>query len=441
MTISPWHIPESTLHWIEHVPKDRPVAMLIRHSVRDYLPPGEMGFGMPITAEGRRLALDLGTRIGKRLQTLHASPTRRTVETAVCLGEAAELRVLPEEDCLLGHPGVFVVDRRATETWQNLGHEEVMRRLVEESDPPPGCADPEAAARFLVHHMLAIASGSVGLHAFVTHDSLVTTTAARLLQAKLTKAHWPKYLEAAFFWESEGEVHSAYQEHKARCSLPLTRLTAKDVIGLARREVAATVGLDCQARFFLAGGAFKSLLTGRPPRDLDVWAASASDRDAIVRSLIARGAERLPETPYNQPFRIAGRIVELPFKVDATSLEDRLMRFDLALSAVGVEHSPNDRWRAWIHPLAHESVALRRVLLLPELKNWLHCLTSIERLRRCTEQLNFESALPEENRLWSIFENQSREVQMSMVARFQKSTRGDQRVELDLERRGFRPLA
>ena len=129
-------------------------------------------------------------------------------------------------------------------------------------------------------------------------------------------------------------------------------------------------------------------------------------------------------------------MVELPFKVDTSSLEERLLRFDIALSAVGAEHSPSDQWRAWIHRLARESADLRQVLLLPELKNWLHCLTSIERLRRYAKQLSFEAPLAEENRLWSIFENQTPETQASMVARFQKSTRGDQGVELEIERRG-----
>lgn len=406
VTTTRWYIPDSTLHWIERVPKDRPVAMLIRHSVRNQLPPGEMGVEMPITADGRRLALELGGRISGRLLTVNASPTRRTVETAACLGDASGLGNRPVEDRLLGEPGVYVLDHTAGESWRTLGHEEVMRRLVEEIDPPPGCAAPAAAARYLVRHMLAVAAGRVGFHAFVTHDSVVTATAARMLGARLTKEHWPKYLESAFFWEANGEVHSAYQERTARRHLPLTQLAEEDVIGFARREIAATVGLNCQARYFLAGGAFKSLLTGRPPRDLDIWAASAEDRNAIENSLLARGAERLPTTAYNQPFRIGGRIVDLPFKVDASSLEERLLRFDLALSAVGAEHTPTDGWRAWIHPLARDSVDRRQVLLLPELKNWPYCLVSIERLRRCARELNFEVPKAEEARLWSIFENQ-----------------------------------
>lgn len=47
-----------------------------------------------------------------------------------------------------------------------------------EDDALPGMAAPEPAARFLVHYMLAAAK-EPGVHLFVTHDSLVTATAAR----------------------------------------------------------------------------------------------------------------------------------------------------------------------------------------------------------------------------------------------------------------------
>lgn len=33
---SPWVLPPSTLRWLDEAPRDRPVAMLIRHSVADH---------------------------------------------------------------------------------------------------------------------------------------------------------------------------------------------------------------------------------------------------------------------------------------------------------------------------------------------------------------------------------------------------------------------
>ncbi len=424
MTDITWVIPPSTLSWLERIPSDRPVAMLVRHSVRGYLPPGDAGYALPITDIGHQLARELGTKLRGRLRSVHASPLLRTMQTAQRLAEGAERDTEVVAASMFGLPGVFVVDERAADaTWSKLGHEEVMRRLVHGDEVLPGCADAEPAARALVHHMLAASYGAPGVHAFVTHDSLVTATAARLLGEPLTKYDWPWYLEAAFFWEEGGAVHVGYRERRRAVPAPLVALTESNVIALARREVAATLGLDCPARFFLAGGAFKTLLTGRPPRDLDIWAASPADREFLESRLVARGAERLPEQPYRQGFRLNGRVIELPFHTEPNVLEDRLARFDLALSAVGVEHAPTDQWRAVIHPLASASAVRRQVVLLDELLNWKHSLASIVRLRSYGAELGFEVPPSEEARVWSIFDSQSPEMRREMLDRFRVSSR------------------
>jgi|JI10StandDraft_1071094.scaffolds.fasta_scaffold00495_4 broad specificity phosphatase PhoE len=424
-----WVIPPSTSQWLDAVPADRPVAMLIRHSVRDHLPAGDAGYGLPLTDTGHRLALALGERLRGRLRAVHASPLLRTMQTASCLAKGAGLPGPPRLDTLLGDPGVFVVDGRAGDTWRRLGHEEVMRNLVEEREPLPGCASAEPAARFLVHHMLAAMGGVPGVHAFATHDSLVTATAARLLGEPLAMSSWPWYLEAAFFWEEDGKVHCAYRDWHGTRASPVVGLSAEDVTGFARREVAATVGLDCPARFFVAGGAFKTLLNGRPPRDLDLWAPSEADRTVLAARLRARGAQPLPEQPYTQGYRLGDRIIELPLSTQADSLEDLLRRFDLGLSAIGVEHRPGDDWRAVVHPLAHASVERREVLLLEELPNWKHSLTSLERMRRYARELGFTVPASQEARIWAIFDSQPRDVQASMVERFARTARHDQGVQ------------
>ncbi len=143
-----------------------------------------------------------------------------------------------------------------------------MKYLVSGQEPLSGMADPDAAARFLVQHMLATAGQEPGIHVFVTHDALVTAAAARLLGEQLTPTDWPWFLEGALFWRERGSVSVAYRDKPQRRRLTaLCRLDEGDVVDLARREVARTLGLACQARFFLAGGAFNTLLTGRPPRE------------------------------------------------------------------------------------------------------------------------------------------------------------------------------
>lgn len=425
MTEVQWQIPPSMLRLLERAPADRAVVVLLRHSVRDHLPPGDAGYALPITEVGRRLALELGGRLGSRLRTLHASPLLRCVQTAKALAEGAGVPhdVVPNR--LLGDPGVFVLDeRRAWTNWERLGHEGVMRHLVSETTALSGMARPDEAARYLVRSMLAEAASRPGVHVFVTHDSLVTATAACLLRTSISPGGWPWYLEGAFFWPTEDGVRVAYRDEERHHLGPLCSLDEADVAELARREIAATVGLDSDARFFLAGGAFKSLLTGRAPKDLDLWAPSGRDRELLLAALRDQGARPAGARPFADAFEVAGRLVEIPHETQPDTLSERLARFDIGLSAVGVEHRPGGEWSALVHPLALESVRRREVRLLKPLVNWKYALTTLERMRRYAQELSFSVPAEEEAEVWRIFEAQDPEQRSGLIERYRRTGRG-----------------
>jgi len=420
-------IPPSTLRWLDEVPPDRPVVALMRHAARGHLPPGKAGYKVPVTETGASLARELGGVLGARLRSLHASPILRCVQTAELLREGSRQDLGILEDRLLGDPGVYVLDTSlAGPLWRDHGHEWVMEHLVSQRSPLPGLAAPREAARFLVQHMLWQAGDIPGIHVFVTHDSLVTATASWLQDRELGPDDWPWYLEAAWFWKGGENLHSAYRE--VRRSVPggnLVGLDEGDVIEFARREIHATIGAGCPARFFLAGGAFKTLLTGRPVRDLDLWAPTPRDRELLEHLLAEKGAVPLEGTQYTDAYQLNGRVVELPRKAEPSTLEERLARFDIALSAVGVEYRPDGSWRALIHPLARESVRRREVLLLKPLVNWRHCLSTLERLRRYGGELGYHVPASEEAEVWAVFDAQTPEMQRGMIERLEASTKED----------------
>jgi broad specificity phosphatase PhoE len=351
-------IPSAVLRHIARTPPTRSVALLLRHSVRDALPAGDVGDLVPLTDIGRRLAFEFGTQLRGRLRTLHTSPLLRCTQTAEALaaGAGVELPIIP--DRLLGDPGAFVLDgRRAWSNWVNLGHQGVMQHLVTEPGALPGMAKPDEAARFLVQHLLATAVGHPGLHVFVTHDSIVLPTAARLLRAPLGFEDWPGYLEGAFFWTESEVIHTAYRGHEAGRAGPLCSVADGDVVEFARREVAATVGLETGARFFLVGDAVTSLLTGRPARELVLWTVAAADRELLIEALGTRGARPAREPLRAQTFELAGRMIEVPREVEPTMVQELLRRVGQARSAVGAEHRPDDQWSAVVHPLADAPVS------------------------------------------------------------------------------------
>ena len=217
MSATDWRIPPSVTRWLAETPAAVPVAVLLRHSVRDPLPRGDAGNAVPLTQDGVRLALHLGTVLGSRLRTLHTSPLPRCVQTAEALRSGAGVDVPIIFDHLLGGAGVYVVNaRRAWSNWDALGHEAVVQSLVSGSPALPGMADPDPAARFLVRHMLATAGERRGLHLFITHDLVLTVTAARLLGESLGREDWPWYLEGAFFRRVGGCISTAYRDHFKR---------------------------------------------------------------------------------------------------------------------------------------------------------------------------------------------------------------------------------
>ena len=220
----------------------------------------------------------------------------------------------------------------------------------------------------------------------------------------------------------DGRVTTAYRDYHGLHRGPaLCSLTERDVIDFARREAATTVGPECKARFFRAGGAYKTLLTGRPPRDLDLWAPSRTDREVLVATLLDRGGRRLEERPYSDAFEIGGRIVEVPHKTEPDTLEARLARFDIGLSAVGVEHRPGDQWRAVINPLARSSVERRQVLLLKPLANWKHCLATLSRMRRYAAELGYSVPAEEVAEVWRVFDSHPEAEHERMLQRFRRS--------------------
>ena len=411
-----WRIPPSVLEHLERVASDQAVAVLLRHSVREELPPGEAGNSVPITEIGSLLARELGGLLGGKLKSLHSSPVLRCMQTAEALRDGAFSHVPVKSDQCLGDPSVFVIDGQAAwSNWERLGHEGVMQHLMSGAVALPGMANPEAAARFLVHHMLSMTKDEPGIHIFVTHDSVVTATVAQLTSRPLGPCDWPWYLEGAFFCADEAGTRIVYRDYEACRSGPLCSLSKNDVIDFARREVAAAVGVNCDARFFLAGGAFKTLLSGRKPKDLDLWAPSFLDRERLIHCLRKRGASPLESRPFADAFKIAGRVIEVPHQVAPPLLTQRLACFDLALSAVGVEHRPDGNWSAQVHPLAQQSVLKREVLLLKPLVNWEFALTTLERMRRYAMELNYFVPSEEEAEVWQIFDSKSGDIQANML--------------------------
>lgn len=200
------------------------------------------------------------------------------------------------------------------------------------------------------------------------------------------------------------------------------------LLAFAQELLAPLLTVSFPGRFFLAGGAFKSLIHGRPPQDLDLWPATLLDRQALLLHLRARGARLLDDNPpYQTTFLLADQRIEVAHDCRSTSLEECLSRFDLGLSAIGVEYAAG-QWRGVVHPLASESLHRREVLLLRPLVNWKYLLATLERLHRYSKELGYGIPASEEQFLWDLFDAQPRASQEDLMARHARVAREVQDV-------------
>lgn len=178
----------------------------------------------------------------------------------------------------------------------------------------------------------------------------------------------------------------------------LAALSEEDVVAFARAELSGSLG-EAPRGVFVAGGAFKALLHGRPPRDLDLWAESDEARSSLVAALSARG-ERLAPSRGADRFRAGGRLIDVSRQIEP--LERRLERFDLGLSCVGVAFRTGGAVPL-VHPLARASVAAREVLLVRILYPDM-ALATLVRARRYADDLGYEVPASLEREVWARFD-------------------------------------
>lgn len=149
-----------------------PRVLLIRHSDRPVLAPGESGYDLALTDVGRERARALGSKLGVHRRWAVSSPYRRCVETVEHVGGVAE------SSSLLGHPGPYVVDSEAGGVaFGDHGTEAVVRGQI--AGETWGCMRPlEEGATSLLDWLWGLLRERGGEGLAVSHDAIVMPTVA-----------------------------------------------------------------------------------------------------------------------------------------------------------------------------------------------------------------------------------------------------------------------
>lgn len=201
---------------------------------------------------------------------------------------------------------------------------------------------------------------------------------------------------------------------------PMNELAPSKVLQLGRTWLDRFLPSRTQGRVFLIGGAYKCLLHGRPPRDLDLFCSGADFRHEVLEALRSHGARTIAENPpYQTTLSLDELTIEVAYDTTLATLEARIESTDIALSAVGCERGPQGD-RALVHPLAHTSVTRREILLLTPLVNWKYSLYTLERMHRYADELGFVVPAEQEEYVWQLFLAQPPAERRAMIRRYER---------------------
>ncbi len=195
------------------VPNGTAVKLLIRHSVRGPILPGEYGNSVPLTSQGRSLAADFGKMLGNSVGTIFSSPVGRCVETgqSILKGCGKEhLNVLT--DIILGNPGPIIENPSAGKLFLENGSFWVIDQIMK-GISLPGVASAKSGTDKMLNFIFRKKNQiECKTDIFITHDSILSPVIYFLMgYNRISKEDWPWMLEGAFLWKESDSLYFSWR--------------------------------------------------------------------------------------------------------------------------------------------------------------------------------------------------------------------------------------
>lgn len=203
------------------LPKDKPVSLLTRHSLREKADQAIVSYRAPLTQEGIELATQWGSEINKPIAGIYSSPVGRCVDTANAMlagamlnGDDVEPGLAPQYkpvevqvSSILVEPGCFVHDVNLVgPQFLRIGPVAFFNRHINES--MEGILSPREGVCNLLAYLHSKQAHEDSLVVHVTHDTILAAFVYHLMAAeKINHDLWPWMLEGTFLWFDDEHVH------------------------------------------------------------------------------------------------------------------------------------------------------------------------------------------------------------------------------------------
>jgi len=214
-------IPNFYIENLKKIPKNRAVAIFMRHAERFKIEKGELGLEVPLTENGRKSAFLLGKNyIKENLVGLYSSPVGRCIDTGenIILGANKEIKII--EDSTLGGKDIFMNDFSLFAlAYMKFGMPAILDKVYNHEEVP-GLNKIEESIPLFIKHILSKITNS-GVTLFISHDSFISFIASEIFRHRTTVDDWPNFMEPIFIWKEENYIKLLFRDLEKKIELNL----------------------------------------------------------------------------------------------------------------------------------------------------------------------------------------------------------------------------
>jgi broad specificity phosphatase PhoE len=189
--------PLDVLSWLERERASTGrLFLFLRHSRREEIPAGQLGFQARLTNTGTKLARRFGERIRQPIANIISSPVGRCIETSRAIQAGYGAPVATTTANLLAEPGAFVVscELAGDLMYEHRGLEMVNLLLARQQ--VSGLRTLKDGCHLLVQLLRETPARPGDLSLLISHDTVLAPFVYGLLaRTSIETDDWPEYLE------------------------------------------------------------------------------------------------------------------------------------------------------------------------------------------------------------------------------------------------------
>lgn len=188
--------------------------MILRHSLRDKIPPNETGNDVLLTREGEVMAEHFGAHCNFSIARIHTSVIERCVQTANLFAKGYEqakgktLEIIPTN--VLTDSYIYDLEK-AVELFKRQSPHSIITTFLRGEDLP-GMRGVTESMKTLFSYIFADKTCD-DMEIFITHDTFLIAIVCycHQLQPQLNDFNWPYMLEGAFLYLQGNHIHCIFR--------------------------------------------------------------------------------------------------------------------------------------------------------------------------------------------------------------------------------------